>query len=107
MILNCDTSIINGMSIKFIDSIKDQEKLVLVYSNIEKFGVNLFGNKLKVLEILEPLTMDKNLNDIEPFLDHDENMFSLVDVWKYTQIHGRYSYPILLLCGFGYRTLIL
>ena len=76
------------MSIKFIDSIKHQEKLVLVYSNIEKFGVNLFGNKLKVLEILEPLTLDKNLNDIEPFLDHDENMFSLVDVWKYTQIHG-------------------
>ena len=93
------------MSIKFIDSIKHQEKLVLVYSNIEKFGVNLFGNKLKVLEILEPLTLDKNLNDIEPFLDHDENMFSLVDVWKYTQIHGRYAYPILLLCGFGYRTL--
>ena len=77
------------MSMKFIDSIKHQEKLVLVYSNIEKFGVNLFGNKLKVLEILEPLTLDKNLNDIEPFLDHDENMFSLVDVWKYTQIHGR------------------
>ena len=77
------------MSIKFIDSIKHQEKLVLVYSNIEKFGVNLFGNKLKVLEILEPLTLDKNLNAIEPFLDHDENMFSLVDVWKYTQIHGR------------------
>ena len=89
MILNCDTSIINGMSIKFIDSIKNQEKLVLVYSNIEKFGVNLFGNKLKVLEILEPLTLDKNLNAIGPFLDHDENMFSLVDVWKYTQIHGR------------------
>ena len=77
------------MSIKFIDSIKHQEKLVLVYSNIEKFGVNLFGNKLKVLEILEPLTLDKNLNAIGPFLDHDENMFSLVDVWKYTQIHGR------------------
>ena len=77
------------MSIKFIDSIKNQEKLVLVYSNIEKFGVNLFGNKLKVLEILEPLTLDENLNAIEPFLDHDENMFSLVDVWKYTQIHGR------------------
>ena len=77
------------MSIKFIDSIKHQEKLVLVYSNIEKFGVNLFGNKLKVLEILEPLTLDKNLNDIEPFLDHDENMFSLIDIWKYTQIHGR------------------
>ena len=77
------------MSIKFIDSIKHQEKLVLVYSNIEKFGVNLFGNKLKVLEILEPLTLDKNLNAIGPFLDHDENMFSLIDDWKYTQIHGR------------------
>ena len=76
------------MSIKFIDHIKNQEKLVFVYSNIEKFGVNLFGNKLKVLEILEPLTLDKNLNDIEPFLDHDENMFSLVDVWKHTQIYG-------------------
>ena len=89
MILNCDTSIINGMSIKFIDSIKNQENLLFVYSDIENFGVNLFGNKLKVLEILEPLTLDENLNAIEPFLDHDENMFSLVDVWKYTQIHGR------------------
>ena len=104
MILNCDTSIINGMSIKFIDYMKNQEKLVFVYSNIEKFGVNLFGSKLKVLDILEPLTLE-NLNAIGPFLDHDENMFSLVDVWKYAQIHGRYSHPILLLCGFGYRTL--
>ena len=86
MILNCDTSIINGVSIKFIDYIKNQEKLVFMYSNIEKFGVNLFGNKLKVLEILEPLTLDKNLSAIGPFLDPDENMFSLVDVWKYTNL---------------------
>ena len=93
------------MSIKFIDSIKNQENLLFVYSDIEKFGVNLFGNKLKVLEILELLTLDENLNNIRPFLDYDENMFSIVDVWKYTQIHGRYSYPILLVCGFGYRTL--
>ena len=86
MILNCDTSIINGVSIKFIDYIKSQEKLVFMYSNIEKFGLNLFGNKLKVLEILEPLTLDKNLSAIGPFLDPDENMFSLVDVWKYTNL---------------------
>ena len=77
------------MSIKFIDSLNNQEKLVFVYSNIQKFGVNLFGNKLKVLEILKPLTLDKNLNAIRPFLDYDEKMFSIVDVWKYTQIHGR------------------
>ena len=70
------------MSIKFIDTIKNQEKLVFVYSDIEKFGVNLFGNKLKILEILELLTLDENLNDIRPFLDYDENMFSIVDVWK-------------------------
>ena len=68
---------------------KNQEKLVFVYSNVEKFGVNLFGNQANVLEILEPLTLDENLNAIEPFLDHDENTFSLIDDWKHTQIHGK------------------
>ena len=76
---------------KFIDYMRThhQEKSLFVYSNIEKFGINLFGDQLKVLEILAPLTLDEDVNVIEPFLDHNENMFSLVDVWKHTQIYGR------------------
>ena len=62
------------MSIKFIDSIKHQEKLVLVYSNIEKFGVNLFGNKLKVLEILEPLTLARFVLESWDFDQEEHNI---------------------------------
>ena len=66
-----------------------QEKSLFVYSNIEKFGINLFGDQLKVLEILAPLTLDEDIDVIEPFLDHNDNMFSFVDVWKHNQIYGR------------------
>ena len=77
------------MSFKFIDSMmKNQEKLVFVYSNIEKFGINLIGNQLNVLEILKPFTLDDDISVIQPFHHHNENMFSLVDDWKHTQIYG-------------------
>ena len=89
IIINCETSIINGVSFKFIDSMmKNQEKLVFVYSNIEKFGINLIGNQLNVLEILKPFTLDDDISVIQPFHHHNENMFSLVDNWKHTQIYG-------------------
>ena len=78
----------NGVTFKFIDYMKTQENLLFVYSNIEKFGLHLFGNQLKVLEILEPLVLDEDVNVVEPYLDHNENKFSLVDVWKHSQIYG-------------------
>ena len=90
IIVNCEKTLMNGGSIKFINYMTNQEKTLFVYPNIEKFGINLFGNQLKVLEILAPLTLDEEVNVIEPFLDHNENKFSNVDVWKHSQIYSKY-----------------
>ena len=89
VILNCDKNLVNGMSYKFANALKDNPKSLVASQNVKEFGVNLIGSQFHVLEILEPLILNENKNELQPYLDKKGKYFGLLDECKHTLIFGK------------------
>ena len=89
LILNCDSSLINGISSKVTHALRFRIESLVASTNIDDFGINLIGTKQQILKVLKSLILEENTSILSPFLDHKEKFFAFVDKWNHTQISGK------------------
>ena len=86
VLLNCDYNLINGVEASIIHSMKKLDVDLIASQNFQKFGVNIIGSQLSIMDIIKPLIMDENKEILEPYLDFTDEMFSNVDIWESNQM---------------------
>ena len=89
LILNCDKSLINGISSKLIYALQNKKGSLVASPNIDDLGINLIGTKVHILEVLKSLVLEENTSILVPFFDHKEKFFAFVDKWNHTQIRSK------------------
>ena len=96
LILNCDKSLINGISSKLTFALQNKKGSLVASPNIDDFGINLIGTKVHILEVLKSLVLEENISVLSPFFDHKEKFFAFVDKWNHTQINRKFIYLIFI-----------
>ena len=90
LILNCDKSLINGISSKVTYALQHKKGSLVASPNIDDFGINLIGTKVQILKVLKSLVLGENTSVLSPFFDHKEKFFAFVDKWNHTQINRKF-----------------
>ena len=91
VLLNSDYNLINGVQKAIINKLHKSNLGIIASQNVEKFGVNIVGSYLSMIDIIKPIILDQNYNILQPFIDHTDEIFSNVDLWKVKQIFGKFS----------------
>ena len=47
--------------------------------SLDKFGINLIGTQISIMDILKPLVLEEKLEVLTPFTDFDDLFFADID----------------------------
>ena len=89
VLLNCDYNLINGVEASILHLMKKLDVDLIASQNFQKFGVNIIGSQLSIMDIIKPLILDENKEILEPYLDFTDEMFSNVDIWESNQMFSK------------------
>ena len=89
VLLNSDYNLINGVQKAIINKLHKSNLGLIASQNIQKFGVNIVGSYLSMIDIIKPIILDQNYNILQPYIDRTDEIFSNVDMWNVEQIYGK------------------
>ena len=89
VLLNSDYNLINGVQKAIINKLHKSNLGLFASQNVEKFGVNIVGSYLTMIDIIKPIILDQNYNILQPYIDLTDEIFSNVDMWNVEQIFGK------------------
>ena len=70
--------------------------LLFIILLLEKFGINLIGTQISIMDILKPLVLEEKLEVLTPFIDFDEIFFADIEDREDGHFNGEvYSYHFL------------
>ena len=89
VLLNSDYNLINGVQKAIINKLHKSNLGLIASQNIQKFGVNIVGSYVSMIDIIKPIILDQNYNILQPYIDRTDEIFSNVDMWNVEQIYGK------------------
>ena len=90
VLLNSDYNLINGVQKTIINKLHKSNLGLIASQNIQKFGVNIVGSYLSMIDFIKPIILDQNYNILQPYIDRTDEIFSNVDMWNVEQIYGKF-----------------